>query len=120
MLICVVFCPWLHAQETARRIARVSAECRLDFDEETYLQSFNPGLLEAVFAWSKKATFAQICKLTDVYEGSIIRCFRRLEELLRQMAMAAKAIGNQDLENKFSTGIALIKRDIVFAASLYL
>lgn len=25
-------------------------------------------------------------QLTDVFEGSIIRCFRRLQELLRQMA----------------------------------
>jgi hypothetical protein len=45
---------------------------------------------------------------------------RRLEEVLRQMCQAAKNIGNTDLENKFSEGIKLIKRDIVFAASLYL
>ncbi|MGH0168932.1 UNVERIFIED_CONTAM: hypothetical protein FKN15_055848 [Acipenser sinensis] len=51
---------------------------------------------------------------------SIIRCMRRLEELLRQMCQAAKAIGNTELENKFAEGITKIKRDIVFAASLYL
>lgn len=45
---------------------------------------------------------------------------RRLEEVLRQMCQAAKSIGNTDLENKFSEGIKVIKRDIVFAASLYL
>lgn len=45
---------------------------------------------------------------------------RRLEELLRQMVQAAKSIGNTELENKFSEGIKLIKRDIIFAASLYL
>ena len=43
--------------------------------------------------------------MTDVFEGSIIRCMRRLEELLRQMTMAAKAIGNTNLENKFAEGI---------------
>lgn len=37
--------------------------------------------------------------------GSIIRCMRRLEELLRQMVQAAKAIGNTELENKFSEGM---------------
>lgn len=36
--------------------------------------------------------------------GSIIRCMRRLEELLRQMCQAAKAIGNTELENKFAEG----------------
>lgn len=30
---------------------------------------------------------------------------RRLEELLRQMCQAAKAIGNTELENKFAEGI---------------
>lgn len=42
-----------------------------------------------------------ICSL---FAGSIIRCMRRLEELLRQMCQAAKAIGNTDLENKFAEG----------------
>ena len=45
---------------------------------------------------------------------------RRLEELLRQMVQAAKNIGNTELENKFSEAIKLLKRDIIFAASLYL
>ena len=45
---------------------------------------------------------------------------RRLEELLREMCHAAKTIGNLQLENKFAEGIQLIKRDIIFAASLYL
>ena len=52
--------------------------------------------------------------------GSIIRSMRRLEELLRQMVQAAKNIGNTELENKFAESIKLLKRDIVFAASLYL
>ena len=38
------------------------------------------------------------------YTGSIIRAMRRLEELLRQMCQAAKAIGNTELENKFAEG----------------
>jgi hypothetical protein len=45
--------------------------------------------------------------MTDVFEGSIIRAMRRLEELLREMAMASKAIGNIELENKFSEGLCV-------------
>jgi len=37
----------------------------------------------------------EICKICDVYEGSIIRCMRRLDELLKQMSKAAKVIGNE-------------------------
>ena len=58
--------------------------------------------------------------MTPVFEGSIIRVMRRLEELLRQMILAAKAIGNNELERKFGEASTAIKRDIVFAASLYL
>lgn len=58
--------------------------------------------------------------MTDVFEGSIIRSMRRLEELLKQLVNAAKAIGNTELEAKFAEGITKLKRDIVFAASLYL
>ncbi|ORX48488.1 antiviral helicase [Hesseltinella vesiculosa] len=107
-------------RETARRIAKVSNECKFTLDEEQYLQKFKPELMQVVYAWCQGATFAQICKMTDVYEGSLIRVFRRLEELLRQMASAAKAIGNSDLENKFSEAITKLHRDIIFAASLYL
>ncbi|XP_056288777.1 exosome RNA helicase MTR4 [Pseudoliparis swirei] len=112
--------PLRQMQECAKRIAKVSAEAKLDIDEEAYLNQFKPHLMDVVFAWANGATFAQICKMTDVFEGSIIRCMRRLEEVLRQMCSAAKAIGNTELENKFAEGITKIKRDIVFAASLYL
>jgi hypothetical protein len=37
-----------------------------------------------------------------------------------QVTAAAKAIGNVDLETKFAKGIELLRRDIVFASSLYL
>lgn len=58
--------------------------------------------------------------MTDVYEGSLIRLFRRLEELLRQMAQAAKVMGSDELAAKFEESLGKIRRDIVAAQSLYL
>lgn len=107
-------------QDLAKRIATVSKESNLDVDEQQYIEKFKPSLMDCVFAWSKGAPFAEVCKLTDAYEGSIIRCMRRLEELLRQMCQASRVIGNTELENKFSEAISYIKRDIVFAGSLYI
>lgn len=104
----------------ARRIAKISTECKLDVDEQAYVDKFKPYLMDVVLSWCKGASFLSLCKMTDIFEGSIIRCMRRLEELLRQMCQAAKTIGNTELENKFAEGIRLLKRDIVFAASLYL
>jgi ATP-dependent RNA helicase DOB1 len=58
--------------------------------------------------------------MTDVYEGSLIRLFRRLEELLRQMAQASKTMGSGELEKKFELSLTKVKRDLVAAQSLYL
>ncbi|CAF0782847.1 unnamed protein product [Didymodactylos carnosus] len=107
-------------QETARRVARVSIESKIDMDEERYVDSFKPYMMDVIKAWVDGQNFSSICKMTTIFEGSIIRCIRRLEELLRQMCCAAKAIGNSELEAKFTEGTQKIKRDIVFAASLYL
>lgn len=107
-------------QDTARRVAKVCVESKLQVDEEEYVKGFKTEMMQIGFAWAGGATFSEVCKMTDIFEGSIIRVMRRLEELLRQLCMAAKAIGNTELENKFATGITKIKRDIVFAASLYL
>lgn len=58
--------------------------------------------------------------MTDVYEGSLIRLFRRLEELLRQIGQAAKVMGSEELEQKFELALTKVRRDIVAAQSLYL
>ncbi|XP_052739797.1 exosome RNA helicase MTR4 isoform X3 [Bicyclus anynana] len=107
-------------QEYARRIAKASIEAKMDLDEDEYVGKFKCTLMDVVLSWAKGATFLQICKMTDVFEGSIIRCMRRLEEVLRQLCQASKNIGNTDLESKFSQAIKMLKRDIVFAASLYM
>lgn len=45
---------------------------------------------------------------------------RRLEELLTEMVGAAKSMGDVPLEQNFEQARSLLKRDIVFSASLYL
>ncbi|PSN68689.1 ATP-dependent RNA helicase-like protein DOB1 [Corynespora cassiicola Philippines] len=112
--------PFREIQAQARVIAKISQESKLTVNEEEYLNSFKPELMEVVFAWSKGASFAQICKMTDVYEGSLIRLFRRLEELLRQIAQASKVMGSEELEQKFTAALELVRRDLVAAQSLYL
>lgn len=107
-------------QEQARKIAKFSKECKLEIVEEEYVKKFRPELMEVVYLWAQGAKFSKIIKMTEIFEGSIIRCIRRLDELLRQMAQAARSIGNEELERKFTEGITRIKRDIVFANSLYL
>ena len=51
--------------------------------------------------------------------GIIVRCIQRLDETCRDVRKAAKVIGDTLLYQKMQTCSTLIKRDIVFAASLY-
>ncbi|VEL40558.1 unnamed protein product [Protopolystoma xenopodis] len=91
-------------QITARRVARISSECRLHIKEEAYVNSFKPHLMDLVVAWAEGANFSSICQNTALFEGTIIRSLRLLEELLRQMANAARSIDNAILEAKFTDG----------------
>lgn len=84
------------------------------------MSSFRPDIMEAVYAWAGGSKFYEIMEITQVFEGSLIRAIRRLEEVLQQLIEAAKAVGDEKHEAKFKEAVAKIKRDIVFAASLYL
>lgn len=55
--------------------------------------------------------------MTDVFEGSLIRVFRRLQELLRQVIQASKAIGNVELQEKFEASQKALEREnsIIFS-----
>jgi ATP-dependent RNA helicase DOB1 len=112
--------PYDKLQNIARNVAKASSEAKLAIDEEEFLQSFNPGMMEVCFAWCGGARFIDVCGMTDIFEGSLIRNIRRLEELLRQLAAAALAIGNSELKDMFESGANKIRRGVVFAASLYL
>jgi ATP-dependent RNA helicase DOB1 len=87
---------------------------------ESFVNSFRPDIMEAVYSWARGSKFFQIMEMTQVFEGSLIRAIRRLEEVLQQLIMASKSIGETELEAKLEEAVSKIKRDIVFAASLYL
>ena len=63
--------------------------------------------------------FAEVTGLTDVQEGIIVRTIQRLDEVLRDIRNAARLIGDPVLVQKMEEASGMIKRDIVFAASLY-
>jgi ATP-dependent RNA helicase DOB1 len=95
-------------------------ECHIVIEDGDYLSSFNPVLIDVTYAWCQGQKFIEICKISDVFEGSIIRSLRRLDELLRQLATASLSIGNHELVTLFTEGANKIRRGVVFAASLYI
>ena len=57
--------------------------------------------------------------ITDVHEGLIVRCIQQLHETLKDVKEAARHIGNPTVEQKMEHAATMIKRDIIFAPSLY-
>lgn len=112
--------PFRLLQSIAKDVAKLCIEVNLFTDEEEYLKTFDPALIDVAYGWSQGQKFIEICKLSEVFEGSIIRSLRRLEELLRQLASASVAIGNAELVTLFEEGASNIRRGVVFAASLYI
>lgn len=78
------------------------------------------GLAEVVYEWAKGMSFNRITDLTDVMEGTIVRTITRLDETCREAKNAAKLVGDPTLYNKMQQAQELIKRDVIFAASLYM
>ncbi|KAL8443518.1 hypothetical protein Emag_005878 [Eimeria magna] len=144
---CCCCCSWVQkVREAARRIARVFVECGYVWgsgpssDEqqqqllqqqqqeeereveavEAYVSNFKHALVSLTFGWASGEPFASLIRSTSLYEGTVIRCMRRLEELLRQLACASRAIGNNELEAKCVAAIRQLRRGIVFSSSLYL
>lgn len=107
--------------ETAIRLGELQAQFKLPIDPKEYAQeNLKFGLVEVVYEWAKGTPFAEICELTDVPEGVIVRTIVRLDETCREFRNAAAIMGNSALYKKMETASNVIKRDIVFAASLYI
>lgn len=93
----------------------------LQIDPKDYVeQSMKFGLVHVVYEWALGVPFSNICELTLVQEGSIVRCITRLDELCREVRNCARVVGNPTLYSKMEDASSSIKRDIVFASSLYI
>merc|ERR1719265_2774971 len=104
----------------ARNVAEVMLENKMPIDVEEYVSKLKPNLMDVILAWLEGKRFYEIMNQCNLYEGTVVRVIRRLEELVRELASAAKTIGNDELAAKLNEGRSRLKRGIIFAASLYL
>lgn len=103
--------------QTAERVSAIQAQCQLN--HEDYETSLKTQMVPVAYAWARGTPFADICQMTDIAEGTIVRVITRLDETCRELRDAARVIGDADLWTKMERCMELIRRDIVFAASLY-
>ncbi|KAK1417049.1 hypothetical protein QVD17_26171 [Tagetes erecta] len=77
--------PLQQLQDSARRIAEIQHECKLEVNVDEYVEAaVRPFSMDVIYCWSKGASFSEVIQMTDIFEGSIIRLARRLDEFLNQ------------------------------------
>ncbi|XP_034016125.1 helicase SKI2W [Thalassophryne amazonica] len=103
----------------AQRIGELQRECGIPQMAEEFVSQFKFGLTEVVYCWARGMPFAEIAQLTDVQEGTVVRCIQRLDEVLKEVHQAARIVGDSVLGSKMEKASLAIRRDIVFTASLY-
>lgn len=105
--------------ETAKDLVTTQRQHGVDIAMDQVIAGLNFALVQVVYEWASGRPFKQITELTDVLEGSIVRCIVRLDETCRELRGAAKIMGDPSLHRKMEEASVMIKRDICFAASLY-
>lgn len=105
--------------ELLHYLLKLQEDCNVVIDSQLR-PSLNFGLAAVVYEWARGVPFKEVVQLTLVHEGSIVRCITRLDELCRDFRNAARVIGNPSLYRKMEAASQCIRRDIVFAASMYL
>ncbi|XP_057554719.1 SKI2 subunit of superkiller complex protein isoform X6 [Hippopotamus amphibius kiboko] len=103
----------------AKRIGDVQVACGLNQTVEEFVGELNFGLVEVVYEWARGMPFSELAGLSGTPEGLVVRCIQRLAEMCRSLRGAARLVGEPVLGAKMETAATLLRRDIVFAASLY-
>ncbi|KAN0035958.1 hypothetical protein ACTA71_005256 [Dictyostelium dimigraforme] len=106
--------------KTAEKTFKVESDKGLDVVPDDKLETtLRFGLMQVVYEWARGTPFNDICTLTNVLEGSIVRAITRIGETCQEVRNAARVIGDTKLLQKMEEAMRLIKRDIVFTSSLY-
>ena len=86
-----------------------------------YVEGLNDSYMIPMYKWINGVSFADLIKeFYSLYEGSLIRVIRRVEEFSKNFQTSAQNIGDNNLQNKLEQMENKIKRGLPFTASLYL
>lgn len=107
-------------KDVVARISQVMVDARVIETCEQYSDMFQFSMAEVLFQWASGASFQEVCSLTDLFEGQVVRVIRHVADVLRQLSGAAKLLGDNILEASLAHAASCLHRDIVFACSLYL
>ncbi|KAL4438755.1 hypothetical protein ABPG74_013428 [Tetrahymena malaccensis] len=118
---------FLEAYDKTLKIINQTVQLEIDNEiiivseiKDAIAQIFNPQLIKVAYEWVQGKDFLQVTKLQDGQEGAIIRSMLRLNNLMKNIKNSAQYIGNNSLSLKIESCQEKMRRDIIFAQSLYL
>ena len=107
-------------RDLALELGEAQKLCGMELPPEDYVRgALSMGLVWVTYEWALGKEFKEICEGTEVMEGTIVRTIIRLEECCREFKDAARVMGNPSLLKLMEEASFMIKRDVIFAASLY-
>ena len=110
-------------KEKAEYIGEILEECKIFAKDgkKKYIEGLNDSYMLPMYKWIKGFSFSELIKeYYTLYEGSLIRVIRRVEEFSKNFQTSAQNIGDYNLQNKLEQMENKIKRGLPFTASLYL
>lgn len=105
-----------HLERATRRVVRKIHEAESQAQVSPLTKGTHFHLSAAMEAWIKGTEFHHLSRHTDIDEGIIIRYFRMVIQLLRELEQASEATGR--LRELSGRALTLINRDIVDAEKL--
>ncbi|ETW50549.1 hypothetical protein PFMALIP_01277 [Plasmodium falciparum MaliPS096_E11] len=106
--------------KTANHVATKMNECGMNINLKDYIDKFKSAIMPIALLWARGHSFVEILSDSQIYEGSIIRTLRRLDELIRQMICAFRGINNDSMCETLTLATNKLRRGIPFSPSLYL
>ena len=98
-------------EEITMAMATAQIDEGIAIEPAEYMQELlHFGLCSVAFEWASGLQFVDVCQMTEVMEGSIVRCITRLDEMCRMVRNGALVVGDTALYEKMERASAAIKR----------
>lgn len=101
------------------KFGRAENDRGIEDSDTRYLDQLNLDPVRAVYEWAKGRYFADIMEYTGLQEGIMVRCIQRVDDLIKNIRIAARNLDLVDFQAKLERSSKMIRRDIVFMPSLY-
>jgi superfamily II RNA helicase len=108
-------------QEVADIVGDAMYQAGVEFDSEKWdSETVNPAGMIATMLWVQGNPFSECLAGASIPPGSLVRLLLQTGQQLSCFAKGAMLMGNKETADKFDQASTMVKRGIIFGASLYL